>query len=43
MLLDAEEYPDISKMIAKHLEREKGLAVVQAPTTSIAVTQPNYK
>jgi len=44
MLLDAEEYPDISRMIAKHLEREKSLVEVQTPSTSsIVSTQSNYK
>jgi hypothetical protein len=45
MLLDAEEQPDIAKMITKHLSREKTLSeVTQAQaTSSIVVTQPNYK
>ncbi len=44
MLLDAEEYPDISRMIEKHLQREAGLNVGQVATsTSITATQPNYK
>ena len=44
MLLDAEEAPDISLMIRKHLDREKGLNVGQVSTsTSITATQPNYK
>jgi hypothetical protein len=42
--LDAEEAPDISLMIRKHLDREKGLNVGQVATsTSIIATQPNYK
>jgi hypothetical protein len=40
MLLDAEEYPDIQKMIAKHLAREKGLPEPNTPSLVIA-TQPS--
>lgn len=46
MLLDAEEYPDISKMIAKHLAREKDLAAVtygETTQSNALATQPNYK
>jgi hypothetical protein len=40
MLLDAEEYPDIQKMIAKHLAREKGLPEEKTPSLVVA-TQPS--
>lgn len=41
MLLDAEEAPDISLMIAKHLQREQVLRQATPQTTSIAAS--NYK
>lgn len=40
MLLDAEEYPDISRMIQKHLQREQGLTVgANAPTSMTTARQ----
>lgn len=45
MLLDAEEQPNIQKMIAKHLSREKELGITQSTSTMsmVTATQSNYK